>query len=85
MIGPAETSSSLCEVIMKGSFLQWQTVTPYACGISLKAETCGLQVQDWFIVACLCNLVGFAGLVWFSVFYTIKTNPKINLIKCRNI
>lgn len=30
---------------------------------------CGLEVQDWFIVACLFNLVGFAGLIWFSVLH----------------
>lgn len=35
----------------------------------LKQRTCGLEVQDWFIVACLFKLVGFAGLIWFSVLH----------------
>lgn len=35
----------------------------------LKQRTCGLEVQDWFIVACLFNLVGFTGLIWFSVLH----------------
>lgn len=51
----------------------------------LKQRACGLEVENWFIVACLFSLGGFAGLVWFSGFYIIKTNLKINLKKCKNI
>lgn len=47
----------------------------------LKQRMCGLEVQTWFIVACLFGLRGFAGLIWYSVFYIIKTNAKINLKK----
>lgn len=51
----------------------------------LKQRRCGLSVQNWFVVACLFSLGGFAGLVWFSGFCIIKTNPKTNLKKCKNI